>query len=676
MAARAKLNRSQKAAVEHDQGPLLVLAGAGSGKTRVITHRIARLLEKGVRPEAILAVSFTNKAAAEMGERMAALIGADKASKLWLSTFHSFGVRFIGEEGEALDHDGRFVIFDQGDSLGLVRELVRRHRQGDRRLDVGAVLSRISLWKNAFLAPDQVPDGDYEYDVVARELYPHYEDALRAMRAVDFDDLVVVPARLMRERDEVRERWRKRFRHLLIDEFQDTNRSQLELVRLLTNELRNVCVVGDDDQSIYGWRGADVSNILDFERHFPGTTVVKLEQNYRSKAPILEVANSAIALGTRKRHDKKLRAVRGAGDAVRTVVLEDAPAEAKFVTREIEDLVKREGGRYSDVAVLYRSNLQARLLEEELRIFDVPYRLFGGTQFFDRKEVKDAAAYLRVVVNPRDELSLRRILNYPARGIGSTTVERIGRHARTRKIPFARALGEIESVADVPAGARRGAQAFEAALDGSRQAFEAGEPLASTAAKLFEQVGLKRELLDEDGGAVGARRWENVHYLLQSIERYERYESAEKPALAAFLQRITMRLDKEEEAQGNCVTLSTLHGAKGLEFPVVFLIGCVEGQLPHNRTTDPKVTEAAPSDVEEERRLFYVGVTRARDRLYLSRAQQGSMRGKVRPLTPSRFLSGLPEEHMEVYARDDQVELGSEETADMAKALLERLANG
>jgi superfamily I DNA/RNA helicase len=666
------LNRAQAEAVEHGQGPLLVLAGAGSGKTRVITHRIARLIERGTRPEAILAVSFTNKAAAEMNERLAKLIGHDTAARVWLSTFHSFGVRFLTEEADALGHRGRFVIFDQGDAVGLVRELLRRRAGADRKLDPNAVQSRISLWKNKFIPPGEAPESTIEYDEAAREIYPDYERALRSMRAYDFDDLVVAPVACLRKRPDVREKWRNRFRHVLIDEFQDTNRAQLELVRALVNELANVCVVGDDDQSIYGWRGADVGNILDFEDHFRGAKVVKLEENYRSTQPILEVANAAIAQSRHKRHGKVLRATRSGGEPVRMAALDDAACEAQFVAREITDFQK-EKRKLSDIAILYRSNLQARLIEEELRGAGIAYRMFGGTQFFDRKEVKDAAAYLRVVVNPRDELSLRRVINYPPRGIGDVTLERLSVHATAQNISLAQALEHAGAIEGIPQQAKDSIAAFDAQLKDVRARFRGGEKLASTAHSLFEGAGVQRELLDAEGGKVGARKWENVLYLVKSIERYEANLTAQKPSLAAFLQRITMRIDKETEEAGNKVTLSTLHAAKGLEFPIVFLIGCVEGQLPHSRTTDPKVTEAAPTDVEEERRLFYVGVTRAQDRLYLTRPKQRSMRGRVSPVTPSRFLDGLPQEHYEHYERPDREALDASEVADVTAEILRQL---
>lgn len=673
----AGLNSAQQAAVDHDDGPILVLAGAGSGKTRVITHRIARLVqERRVKPEAILAVSFTNKASEEMGERMAALIGRERASKLWLSTFHSFGVRFLGEEGRTIlgetgDGRGRFVIFDQADSIGLVREIIKREGLGDRKLDLWSVQARISIWKNKMVAPDQVRESQIEYDELAREVYPHYEAGLRSMRAFDFDDLVVAPARLLGQREDVRDKWRKRFRYVLVDEFQDTNHCQLELVRLLGNDDRNVCVVGDDDQSIYGWRGAEVGNILDFESHFPGAKIVKLEENYRSKAPILGVANAAIQRAQRKRHDKILRATQGGGAKVGMVTTNDADTEAKFVAQEIKRL-RADGYHPGRCAVLYRGNLQARLIEEELRVEGIDYQLFGGTKFFDRKEVKDAVAYLRVVVNPRDELSLRRILNYPTRFIGDTTIARAERYCLAKSLPFAKGVFQLGDIPDVPDAARRGVELLRSALEDARQSMDTGAKLSVTARELFDRVGLRRELQEGKTEDV-RRRWLDIEHLIGSIERYEKTEVSERPSLAVFLQRITIKFGEEEGPSGDKVTLSSLHASKGLEWPVVFLIGLNEGTLPHARTTDPKVSEAAPTDVEEERRLFYVGVTRARERLYLCRPRQRSMRGKVIAMTPSRFLEGLPEELIEEIERDDASPVAHDEAEEFSAALLARL---
>lgn len=662
-----RLNPAQRAAVEHGDGPLLVLAGAGSGKTRVITHRIARLVERGVRPEAILAVSFTNKSAAEMSERMIPLVGRQRADKLVLSTFHSFGVRFLMEEKKALGFPARFVIFDGSDSMGLVREIVKREGIGERKLDLYAVCARISLWKNKGLDPDQVKVGDFEYDVVARDVYPHYKAGLTNMCAVDFDDLVFAPTKILRENARIREKWRTRFRHLLVDEFQDTNRLQLELVQLLANESRNVTVVGDDDQSIYGWRGADVGNILDFEKHFRGAKVVKLETNYRSRSQILSVANEAIARTKRPRHEKVLRAFKGTGAQVKLCTLPDPTDEARFVAQEIRHL-KKEGARLDAFAVLYRSNLQARPIEEELRVQGLAYRVYGGTQVFDKKEVKDAVAYLRVVVHPRDELSLRRVINYPTRQIGDTTIQRITQYSLAKDIPFVDAFAGIETL-DVPDAAKRGAQHFLGAIAAARKGFREGN-LTGTAAQLFRDIGLERVIREDKNPSV-QKRWSNIEFVLRSLQRFENQPG--KATLPQFLARLTLDNTQEPEKKGERVTLSSLHASKGLEFDVVFFIGLNEGQLPHARTIDPKVTEASPTDVEEERRLFYVGVTRAREKLYLCRPQRKLLRGRVTPQVPSRFLEGLPDEHLEHYERDLEAPVEDDEAAVLGMALLDQL---
>lgn len=671
----AQLNEAQLAAVEHFRGPLLVLAGAGSGKTSVITRRIARLVERGVRPESLLAVSFTNKAAAEMAERMVPLVGNRIAERLWLSTFHSFGVRFLGEENRALGYDGRFVIFDQGDALGLVKDLVKRIRKPDRSLDTSAILTRISLWKNAFLAPEEVKPSAHEYDEVAREVYPEYEKSLRQMHAVDFDDLVVAPVRVLRDREDIRAKWQRRFTHLLIDEFQDTNRSQLELVRQLANEDSNVCVVGDDDQSIYAWRGAEVGNILEFEQNFPGATVVKLENNYRSRQPILEVANAVIAKSRGKRHDKRLVPTRGDGDRVRLVACHDADAEAKFVAREIKRLQSEKGVALEDIAVLYRSNLQARQIEAELRSEGVAYRLFGGTQFFDRKEIKDAVAYLRVVVMPEDELSLRRIANHPPRGLGDTSLDRLAAHSARHRVPLAKAIEQADRIEGLPEGARRGLGELHRAITTARARIEGRESLVTTTRALLEDVGLFTHVAQSDGKD-GERRRDNLEFLMRSLERHESQRGSDLPNLIQFTNRLSLRFDGSEEEAGNRVTLSSLHSAKGLEFDYVFLVGCVEGYLPHSRTTDPKVTEAVVTDVEEERRLFYVGVTRAKERLYLSWPQRKNVRGRIAPFTPSRFLDGLPSEWTESQSPVDTRPLSYQETEDAASAILAMLRGG
>ena len=713
------LNAAQREAVLSTEGPLLVLAGAGSGKTRVITHRIAHLVrEQGVRPETICAVSFTNKAAEEMAERMIPLVGSERASKLWLSTFHGLGVRFLQEEAATVLGDergrSRFSIFDQGDAVGLVKEIVKREGIGDRKIDLYAVHSRISLWKNRGWAVAEVrANPSFEYDAIALETYPHYEAALRSMRAFDFDDLVLVPARTLRTKPEIRAKWVARFRYLMVDEFQDTNAIQLEIVKLLAPSTsgpaarydgedpsrftrdgggrvpgpegrKNVCVVGDDDQSIYGWRGADVGNILDFERTFAGAKVVKLETNYRSREPILAVANAAIARAGGKRHGKTLRAHASGGDLVRLCTLGTPEQEAKFVADEIRGL-RAEGHLAGETAVLYRSNLQARAIEEELRVEGIPYRVVGGTQFFEKKEVKDALAYLRVVANPRDELSLRRILNYPARGIGDVTVERIERFAKARGRTFMHVAldtlaRDAASLPDVPDAARVGAARLSDAIERARESI-ATSSLVLAARRLFDDVGLRKELEDGRGDAPPKEgetpkrvRWENVEFVLRSLDRFEKLPLEERSSLATFLSRLAIRRDEENAAApGDEVTLSSLHSSKGLEWNVVFLIGLNEGTLPHTRTIDPKASEAAPTDVEEERRLFYVGVTRARERLYLTRFLRREMRGAEKPTMPSRFLEGLPPEQVETYERDDDAPAGDAEALDLAQQFLAKL---
>jgi len=668
----AGLNAAQQAAVDHRQGPLLILAGAGSGKTRVLTQRIAALLAEGVKPEAILAVSFTNKAADEMRHRMIALVGKKQAEAVVLSTFHSFGVRFVHEEKVALGLGKRFVIFDQGDSLGVVKDVLRGFRESGaaRRLDPAAILARISKWKNEGLLPDAVPESDFEYDDIARDVYPEYVARLHAMRALDFDDLVLVPVRRLREDPETRAKWRGRFRYVMVDEFQDTSKVQLELVKLMTNELGNICVVGDDDQSIYGWRGAEVGNILDFDKHFAGTRIVKLEDNYRSLAPILEVANAAIANSVARRHGKVLRAARGPGDRVRMCVTVDATAEAKLVAGELKELV--DAGRPpDDMAVLYRSNLQARLIEEELRALAVPYQLYGGTQFFDRKEVKDAAAYLRAVLNPADDISIRRIVNYPARGIGAKSIERVDQFAEEHRLSFGQALARVDEISGLPEGARTSVHSFLGVLTGAAKTIEQGSTLVGVARTLFDKIDLRGDLsAAAEGGKQGVVRYQNVEYLLGWLERYESKAEGNQKSLQGFLERVTLRGDTQEKDKEPGVVLSTLHAAKGLEFGVVFLIGCVEGQLPHSRTTDPKLTEATVTDVDEERRLFYVGVTRARDRLYITRPEKRLFRGESQKLTASRFLDKLPEAHIEPYTRKEVEPLDFNEIAELGRAFL------
>jgi DNA helicase-2/ATP-dependent DNA helicase PcrA len=684
------LNPAQHEAVEHGEGPLLVLAGAGSGKTRVITHRIVRLIERGIPPQAIVALTFTNKAAGEMRERVSAMLSGRPGARgaggraLTVTTFHSFGLRVLEREREALG--GAFTIFDQGDQISLVKQLLRA-AGADRAYDAQAVLARISNAKNAFLPASDLPEREGDaYDEIAKLLYPRYQAALRQYKALDFDDLVCEVARLWRENDDARGRWRAKFLHVLVDEYQDTNRAQLEMLRLLAGAQGNVCAVGDDDQAIYGWRGADVRNILDFDGHFAGARVIKLEQNYRSTAPVLAVANAVIA----KRVDAKWRKVlfteRPGGDKVKLAVAPTPEVEATWVGRQVRRLVREEGRRPRDVAVLYRSNGQSRLIEEALREQGIGHRVVGGTQFFERKEVKDVLAYLKLALNPSDEISLRRIINCPARGIGETTLERLALHAAQRSWPLWQAVERVDALDDVTAAARAGCRALaELVAAARRDLFVAKKAPSLVARELVEKVGYRADV-EAGSASVGAaaKRWGNVEGLLATLARREAREgSSSTDGLTAFLHMLTMDVDGDAESTGDLVTLSTLHGSKGLEFDVVFLVGCEEGYLPHARTLDTRVTDDVRSrsgplsdpgpgaaDIEEERRLFYVGVTRARERLVLSRAKSRVLRGKAVPRTPSRFLLDVPAELLDEAEVTDEAPTTTQEAASNVEAIL------
>jgi DNA helicase-2/ATP-dependent DNA helicase PcrA len=712
-ASPTRLNPAQRQAVEHGDGPLLVLAGAGSGKTRVITHRIARLIEQGVPARAIVALTFTNKAAGEMRERVSAVFEgartakggtarkgrtrpAADASAATICTFHAFGLMVLGRERDAVG--GRFTIFDQGDQTALVKQLLR-DAGADRTYDAAAVLARISNAKNAFLAADQLPEHDGDaYDEITKVVFPRYQAALRQYRAFDFDDLVCEVARVWRERADVRARWQGEYLHVLVDEYQDTNRAQLEMLRLLCGERRNVCAVGDDDQAIYGWRGADVRNILEFEQHFVGASVVKLEQNYRSRAPILAVANAVIARRTDSKWRKVLFTERAGGSAVRVAVAQTPESEAAWVAREIRGMIRDEGMRPREIAVLYRSNGQSRLLEETLREQGVSHRVVGGAQFFERKEVKDTLAYLKLALNLADEIALRRIVNYPARGIGEATLDKLVAHAFARGWSLWQTVERVDALDDVPSAAREGCRALERVVaDARKDLFVLRRPPSEVARTVCDRVALRAEI--ETGAPaldVAAKRWANVEGVLATLARRERKGALAggqdaMEGLASFLQMLTMDIEKDTEDTADVVTLSTLHGSKGLEYAAVFLVGCEEGYLPHARTLDARATdvlahaapaapqrtatggEAGAADIEEERRLFYVGVTRAKETLVLSRARSRVLRGKAVPRTPSRFLLDVPAELLEEVAVRDDAPTTVREAAANAEAILAML---
>ena len=566
-----------------------------------------------------------------------------------MSTFHSFGLQVLTRERAATG--GAFTIFDQGDVQACVKEILSKERIG-KSVDAAAVCARISNAKNAFLLADELPDdGKDEYDEIAKIIYPKYQAAMKAFRAYDFDDLVCEVARVWKSRPDILARWQEKFRYILVDEYQDTNRAQMEVLRLLADPHKNLCVVGDDDQSIYAWRGADVKNILEFEDQFPGAKVVLLEQNYRSRAPVLAVANAVIAKKL-EGHKKTLFTDKAGGAIVKVRVAPSPLAEATFVSFEIKRQMRDHDKKPKDFAVLYRSNGQSKDLEEALREQMIPHRVVGGQQFYERKEVKDLLSYMKLTLNRADEIALRRVINYPPRGIGETSVERLALHAVARGWTLWQAVERVDALDDIPPAAREGCKTLERVMmDTRRMLLAEQKPASEVARDLAERVGLKRELeTASDSVKIAARRWENVEALFRTFARRETKRDAASESvggeegLASFLHMLTLQMSTEEEDKTDVVILSTLHGAKGLEFDTVFLIGCEEGLLPHQRTLETRSTDAIPTDIEEERRLFYVGVARAREHLYLSRAKTRAQRGKPVARTPSRFLLEIPEE--------------------------------
>ncbi|HEY8377752.1 MAG TPA: UvrD-helicase domain-containing protein [Nannocystis sp.] len=681
------LNPDQRAAVCTTEGPLLVLAGAGSGKTRVITHRVAYLLERGVDPGSIVALSFTNKAADEMRERLQKMVGKARADALVLGTFHSVGAAMMREQPDHFGVPKRFSILDQGDVYGLVRAVLRDigiHGSGaERRFDLGAIAQRISLWKNDFISPADALNLDYEseYDEAAAAVYGPYEERLRALGAVDFDDLICRVAVALDENPEARAYWQAKYHYLMIDEYQDTNRAQLEVVRRLAGERENLCVVGDDDQAIYGWRGAKVANILGFDMYFPRARIIKLERNYRSYAPIIACANAVIARNA-SRHDKTLVAQRIGGDKVTLVVAPDGDQEARWIGRTIFREIRERGTRPEDIAVLYRSARQGDVIEELLQEHGIPYRVLGGQAFYDKKQVKDALAYLKVMIAPQDDLATRRALDVPSRGVGLKTLEQLGEFARQRGLSLMEAIHRSDELSDLPARAAVGLRNFSAAIRRAQAHFYASGSAVAPLQALLEGVGFREYLTKESGSpeAAGAR-WDGVLWLLEALGRFEQRARARgQVRYSDFFAAMNQTRDKDDgddaEAARGKVTLSTLHSAKGLEWPLVLLIGCEEGTMPHKRVSAPRISDAIAGDVEEERRLFYVGITRARDRLYITRAATRTERGAPVPRRPSRFLDDLPESEVQVYdiAREERLSAG--DVASMADAFLARLAAG
>ena len=634
----AQLNRPQREAVLTVSGPLLVLAGAGTGKTRVITYRIAELIRRGTPPERILSVTFTNKAAKEMQERTTALLGRRLKQKPTVSTFHAFCVKVLRLDIDALGYPKDFAIYDRGDQESAARAALRDIRVPEKSLKPGDLLSRISRWKSAGV--DSSRAGDFvedDVDVLAASAYRRYQRNLQTSGAVDFDDLLLLTHKLFHDFPEILERHQRRFDHVQIDEYQDTNGLQFKLVESLVRPHRSICVVGDDDQSIYGWRGAEVEHILNFQHHFPGAKVVRLEDNYRCTDHILEIANRLVR-HNRGRHDKSLIAHKTAPESVRFKQHSDEVTEAEQTAREIRFWIDAKGVLPEHIAILFRTNEQSRIFETELRRAKVPYVLIGGQSFFDRKEIRDLLAYLKAILHPRDEVSLLRIINVPVRGIGESTVEKLlARAVRERRslwdvIPDARAAGEI------PPKAVTALESFRALMERYRARFEqAPRELHNTLAALLDEIGYEGEI--ERQYKQPEQQLARSAVLEQLVESMKEYvERNREPSLTGFLEDSALGgreedNDKDDRLAANSIKLMTLHSAKGLEFPHVYLVGLEEGLLPHRRSI-----EIGGAAIEEERRLAYVGITRAMDRLTISHAATRRKWGKPRKTTPSRFL--------------------------------------
>ena len=631
------LNPVQRQAVLHGEGPMLIVAGAGSGKTRALTHRIAYLIrERGVPPSAILAITFTNKAAREMVERVEALVGERVASRMWICTFHSACARILRREHEHLGLPSAFTIYDEGDTERLLAQVLKAQGVDPRRYPPRAVAAAIGRAKDHVLSAEdfaRLASGPYE-ETIARA-YLAYEERKRAAGALDFDDLIAETVRLFRAEPEVLAHYQERFRHILVDEYQDTNRAQYELVNLLAARYRNVCVVGDADQGVYSWRGATIQNLLDFERDYPDATVFLMEQNYRSTQNILAVANALIAHNVHRK-PKTLWTDLGTGELVVRFRAEDEHEEAGFVAEEVERLTGEEGYRYRDVAVFYRTNAQSRVLEDVLSRAGVPYRVVGGVRFYQRKEVRDVLAYLRLLVNPQDVISARRVINTPRRGIGEATVAALEAFAVLEGIPFLEACRRADEVPDLGPRARGAVRSFVEVMDRLAGILAEGATPARMVDAAATESGYLAEL-EAERTVEAEGRIENIRELGGvAAEFAERDPDGD---LAAFLEQVALVSEQDEyDEEASAVTLMTLHNAKGLEFPVVFIVGLEDGDFPHYRS----MTDA--HELEEERRLAYVGITRAKERLYLCHAWSRSLFGQSSYNPPSRFLSEIPEE--------------------------------
>ncbi len=647
----AGLNPEQREAVVTIEGPLLVLAGAGTGKTRVITSRIAYMIASGVAPERILGMTFTNKAAAEMRERLAGIIGEAAAAKVTLGTFHRFCARFLRREIAKLGYLGNFTIADEQDQQGLLKQALAMAGFSKETLPLPAAAGYIGRQKNRALLPENADRGN-RFESSCAAVYGHYQKLLELQNSVDFDDLLLLTAKILREFPDVCEKYRTQYRYVLIDEYQDTNAVQFEIVQLLCEKHRNLCVVGDDDQSIYSWRGADVRNILDFPQLYPELKQIKLEQNYRSTNNILSAANAVIAKSD-ARFSKNLRSNRGAGEPLLLVRAGDDAQEAEFVASHILKIKSEQPElRYRDFAILYRSNHLSRQLEITLRQCGVPYRLVGGQEFYQRKEIKDAAAYLKLLANPRDNQSLLRILALPPRGLADKAVSLL-KDGAAKNITMRKTLADAEFQKELPAKGGASAAALSGCFARYEKEFAAPGNLAGKVASYLEESGYIPGLQQIYRDIEDARkRRENIDEFISSIAKFE--ERNPRSTLADFLENFALLEENdrtaEPEANADAVTLSSVHAAKGLEFPCVFLVAAEEKLFPHERALEE-------GNLEEEKRLFYVALTRAKNRLIISAARKRMERGVWRDHRTSDFVKLLPDHLCEAARAEDIMEI-------------------
>lgn len=623
------LNSAQSEAVQTASGPVLILAGAGSGKTKTLTHRIAYLIAcEAIYPNEILAVTFTNKAAREMRERLGALLGQDSANRSfmpWMGTFHGICVRMLRIEGESIGIPKNFVIYDEDDRQGLIKQAMKQLSISETEVKAKAVSGIISSSKNEMVGPD-----DYEslaqlpYQKNIAKIYKKYEKLRKVAKALDFDDLLLETVRLFREKSEIRTKWQKNFKHILIDEYQDTNAAQYHIIKLLVNDQHNICVVGDDWQSIYSWRGADFTNILNFERDFKGTKVIKLEQNYRSTGNILDAANNVITKNI-QRTDKKLWTAEGPGAPVQVHSLYDETEEAHMVAERIASHVQLGARQFGDFAVLYRTNAQSYNLERAFMRLHVPYKIIGGVRFYDRKEIKDMIAYLRLIYQPQDRMSFSRIVNVPTRGIGAMSLEKFLIWQSDSDMDILSALNHVDQTSTITARAKCALQTLGEKLREVQLMIDTSTP-AELIEKLLDLTCYKDFI--NDGTPQAEDRLENIGSLLSDAQNFM--------SLDEFLEEVALMSSADNSSDGQGVTFMTLHAAKGLEFPVVFIIGVEEGILPHAR-----VYEAGSAELEEERRLMYVGMTRAREELHLSYAESRMQFGQRSYNPISRFVTDM-----------------------------------